>query len=334
MNISRADLAWAVEKGIVSSEQAEALWGAIEQRRAGLSRFDVPNVAYYLGALIVMSAMGWFMTQAWERFGGGGILLISMIYGVCFALAGYTLWRDGTHRIPGGLLVTMAVWMVPLAVYGLERLTGVWPQGYPGAYQGYHFWVKGSWFLMESATILAGLVALRFVPFPFLTFPIAFSFWYMSMDLTPLLFGKTSFSWEDHLWVSLCAGLLMLIVSFVLDRRTKEDFASWGYLFGMLAFWGGLVVLTRSEVSRTLYAAVNFVLMFVSILLQRRVFIVFGAVGVFFYLGHLAYDVFKNSVMFPFALTLLGLGVIYLGVQYQRHHERVEARIRSALLGR
>jgi hypothetical protein len=51
-------------------------------------------VAYYFGALIVMSAMGWFMTLGWERYGGNGIFLISTLYAVLFILAGRTLWYN------------------------------------------------------------------------------------------------------------------------------------------------------------------------------------------------------------------------------------------------
>jgi hypothetical protein len=64
--------------------------------------------------------------------------------------------------------------------------------------------------------------------------------------------------------------------------------------------------------------------MLLSVLLQRRVFIVFGAVGVFGYVGYLAYRVFKDSLLFPFALTLVGLFVIFLGITYQRNRESIE----------
>ena len=43
-------------------------------------------------------------------------------------------------------------------------------------------------------------------------------------------------------------------------------------------------------------------------------FLVFGALGVHLYLGHLAYEVFKNSFFFPFALALLGLSLILFTV--------------------
>lgn len=308
----------AVSEGILSKEQADKLWSVLELRYAERPKFDLPHMAYHFGALIVISAMGWFMTEAWERLGGGGIFIISTIYAVCFVLAGRTLWYKQELKIPGGLLFTMAVCMSPLAIYGLERLTGLWPQGDPGIYRDYHIWIKGSWILMEVGTIIAALVALKFIRFTFLTAPIVFSLWYMSMDLTPLIFRKTEFSWDERLWVSLWFGLGMLVVSYLIDRRTKEDYSFWLYLFGMMAFWGGLSLMeSSSEVNKFFYCLINFAIMILSIILQRRLFIIFGALGVFGYIGHLAHRVFKDSLLFPFVLSFIGIAVIYLGIKYQ-----------------
>jgi hypothetical protein len=236
MYVSKKDFEWAVAQGLLSAEQSESVWNALESRDANRPRFDLAHIMYYFGALVVISAMGCFMTLGWEKFGGGGIMLISAVYALCFVLAGRTLWFKQNLTIPGGLLFTMAVCMTPLVVYGFERMIGLWPQGDPGTYRDFHVWVKGSWFFMEVATIIAALVALRFVRFPFLTFPIAFCLWYMSMDLTPLLCGRPEFTWNERLWVSVCFGLVVLLVSFLVDCRTKDDYAFWGYLFGMLAF--------------------------------------------------------------------------------------------------
>jgi hypothetical protein len=326
MKIARKDLDWAVDQGLLSSEQLKTLWNRLEERNAIRGQFDVAHVAYYFGALIVMSAIGWFMTLGWERYGGNGIFLISTLYAVLFIFAGRTLWFSEKLIVPGGLLFTLAVWMTPLAIYGLERVFGIWPQGDPGTFRDYHIWVKGSWLLMEVGTILAGLIALRFIRFPFLIFPIAFSLWYMSMDLTPLLFGRKEFNWNERLTVSLCFGLVILLVAYLIDRRTEEDYAFWGYLFGLAAFWGGLSLMeSGSELRKFLYCLINIALMFLAVLLERRVFLVFGVFGVFGYLGHLSYNIFKDSMMFPLVLTLLGLLIIYLGVSYQRNRAKIEA---------
>src|SRR4051812_31123156 len=111
MQIEREDLDEAVRQHLVDPQQAEELWAFLDARERAPSngRFNGINVAYYVGALIVIGAMGWLMNLGWESFGGGGILVIAALYAVCFAFAGRTLYAKAETRVPGGLLYTMAV---------------------------------------------------------------------------------------------------------------------------------------------------------------------------------------------------------------------------------
>ncbi len=339
MKVEKEDFDWAVREGIISFDQGECLWQALEKRQVESSlaslaedrrpRFDFANVAYYFGALIVISAMAWFITLAWESFGGAGIFTIALIYSFCFVIAGRTLYFRQRLIVPGGLLFVIAVCMTPLAIYGLQRWTGFWLQGDPGVYQDFHVWIKGSWFLMELGTVIAGLVALRCVRFPFLTAPIAFSLWYMSMDITPLLYGENNFNWHQRLLVSLWFGIACLVVAYLVDLRTKRsrgDYAYWLYLFGLLSFWFGLTLSGGgNEWDRFIYCLINLGLMFLSVVLKRRTFMVFGSIGVFSYISYLAYEVFANSLLFPFALSALGIAIIGVGVFYQRYYQKLES---------
>ena len=83
---------------------------------------------------------------------------------------------------------------------------------------------------------------------------------------------------------------------------------------------------SNSEVSKALYALLNVGLIGLAVKFGRSTFLVFGALGVHLYLGHLAYRVFQDSFFFPFALALLGLSLILLTVWIQR---RVLARANS-----
>ena len=337
MNITQAELRAATAAAGVSDEQTDRIWAALGRHAAadGKPRFDVANVAYYLGALVVIGAMGWFMNKAWDGMGGPGLAAVAACYAVCFVLGGRTLWSQG-YRIPGGLLFTVAVCMVPLATFGIERWTGYWPATDPGSFADFHPYINGSWVIMEAATIVAGLVALRFWRFPFLTAPIAYSLWYMSMDLADLMSGHRLGDWHAREEITMVFGFAMLLLTYGVDLRGgDQDFTFWGYLFGLLAFWGGLSSLdSHSELEKFVYCLINLALIACSLLLRRRAFIVFGALGFFGYLGHLAYRVFEDSILFPFALSLLGIAIIYLGLQYQRRKVLVDAYVRAEVLPR
>jgi hypothetical protein len=76
-----------------------------------------------------------------------------------------------------------------------------------------------------------------------------------------------------------------------------------------------------------LYCLINLGLLGAGVLLRRRTFAVFGGMGVFGYLGYLSDRVFRDSMLFPFALTGLGLAIIAAAVLYQRHRETLEGRV-------
>jgi len=73
-------------------------------------------VAYYLGSLVVIAAMGWLMTLGFQRMGPWAVCLTAVGYAACFVSVGARLCATPDLKIPGGLLYTMAVCMTPLAV--------------------------------------------------------------------------------------------------------------------------------------------------------------------------------------------------------------------------
>jgi ABC-type transport system involved in cytochrome c biogenesis permease component len=100
----------------------------------------------------------------------------------------------------------------------------------------------------------------------------------------------------------------------------------------MLTFWGALTARrSDSEFDKFLYLLLNLGFVGLSALLGRRVFAVCGALGVALYLGHLSARIFKDSLLFPLALTLIGLGVMACGIVWQRHEARIQATLRQRL---
>lgn len=326
MEISKEQFFQAATKVGLSEENKEALWETLEAESSKSS--FISKLLYYFGAMIVISAMTWFMNLGWMAFGGGWLFLISVLYAIVFVLVGSKLWKKEELKIPAGLLITIAVCMVPLAIYGLEFFFGILPDSSTHSYNSFYIMIKSSWIWMEMGTVFAGLLALRFYPFSFLTAPIWFAAWFLSMDVIPLLIGNEG-SFELKAWISLAFGALLLLIAYILDHKDKPEYGFWGYLFGTITFWGslGALCVNKEGITLFIYLLINILMMVASIILNRKVLMIFGALGTFFYFCHLAYDIFEHSILFPFALTFLGLLTIYLGVLYQKNSKWIEKKI-------
>lgn len=330
MQYSVDDLRAASSAGVLTPAQLDSLLAFLGTRPAATQatgpKFDLVHVLWYAGALIVISAMGLFSTLAFSQMGGRALALTALVYAALFAWAGDHLWSVRKLQTPGGLLIAVAVSMAPLAVYGVQDALGLWSKfGKPGEARDFYIWVKGSWMFMEIAAIAAAAIALRFYRFPFIVFIAAFALWFLSMDIVPWITGSQFGNWEVSRKVSIWFGLGIVAVAILVNVRQRSgDFAFWLYLFGVMTFWGAITATSNgTALDKALYCAMNVGFLFLAVFLGRRVFAIFGTIGIAIYLGDLAEKVFKDSLLFPFALSLIGVGIIALGLYYHRHQDAI-----------
>jgi hypothetical protein len=360
-----ADIEAAVERGAIVPSEAHALWASwaspgSDQRvsadelapsagqplQSGVNMSPMPRMAagpafsftntlYYFGGMLAIGAMTLFMTLGWELFGAWGVFALAVGYLVGALLVARNLMVQRL-RTPAGVLATLAVCLVPLAVWALQSGLGFWPEGAHDSYRDYHRFIDWRWLTLELATLAAAVVMLWRFRLPFMVMPVAVTLWYLNMDVAHMLMQKEGFDWEFTRDVSLVFGLATCAIAVWVDLRTRasthplnrQDFAFWLYLFGAIMFWCGLSLRdSDSELNKFLYALINVGLVFLGAAIGRRVFTVLGAIGVASYLGYLSYRVFEDSLLFPFALTLLGLGVVALGIWWQRREAEIHARL-------
>lgn len=347
VTLSRADLDAAQHDGIITGAQANALWQrwsvAVTQASdapaavaLGGPAFSFTNTLYYFGGMVAIGAMSLFMTLGWSAFGPWGLLLISAGYLVaCLKVADHLKGRS--LPIPAGILATLAVVLVPLIVWCAQQGLGLWPPGGLSRYSAYHTHINWRWLTLEFATLAAGVVMMWRYRLPFMVMPIAVTLWYMNMDVAHALWNDVGhWDWKFVRDVSLVFGLATAFIALWVDVRCRratepewrQDYAFWLYLFGTIMFWGGLSLRdSDSELGKFGYCLINLVLVFGGAVIGRRVLTVFGGLGVAIYLGHLSHKVFGNTLWFPFALSLLGLGVVALGIWWQRHEAQINARL-------
>ncbi len=347
MKIDRRHLDDAAERGIISADQSKALWEFLRAEQADVPRFSLNHLLYYFGGLIAIGGISFYVTLGWEMLGGAGIFVITVaVMAGAAALTEYFLVRQKL-AIPAGLMAALIVAAAPLAIYGLQQWMGLWPAtDNTTSYRQYHTLIDLRWIVMEIGTLVVGAIVLWRWRLPFSVMPIALTLWYMSMDLAPLLQSiltkaatnadpaqsaaqqslLSNSYWIIRQWVSVTVGLLMIAVAFSVDlgSRGRRDFGFWLHLAGVAAFWGGLSSMnSSSEIGKLIYFLLNVFMLLLGAAVGRRVYTVFGAFGIAAYLGHLSYKVFANSLLFPLVLVGIGLGVIWLGVLWQRNERAI-----------
>ncbi len=332
MKISRELLTKAVKEKIVTSKQAESLFQFLKDQAHDSPSFNLTNIIYYFGGLIAIGAMTLFMNLGWESFGGWGIFILSILYGI-LGLGFAAVFKKKNLVVPAGIFATFVICLTPLAIYGLQNAMGWWPED-SSVYREYHYFIKWNWVFMELGTLAVGIILAWIYKYPFMVMPIAVTLWYMSMDIAAMIGQEEYLNFELRSLVSIYFGLLIVLLAFWVDVRSRntKDYAFWLYIFGVMAFWSGLSCQdSGNELSRFFYFCINLLMIGVGVLLVRKVFVIFGAIGCAFYLGHLAWQVFADSPFFPIALTAIGILIVFIGTLWQKNERRLTQKIQSFL---
>ena len=196
--LTPADIRRAADEGVLPHGDAEAphrlgLRTAFQRDAFAEGRSDpapetrkglnAVTVAYYFGAMLMISACAWFLGDKWEALGSRGVFVTVLVYmwrrarrsgsflrsrGYPWAAASSSRSRSASSRCSSTRSKTCSGSgpRAPRRVCGVlparARLVDSDGAGDDGA---------------------AALVALRYVPFGFLTAPLAHSFWFFSMDV-------------------------------------------------------------------------------------------------------------------------------------------------------
>lgn len=331
----------AVTRGIITDAQATAIGtlrtgdggrpdftqegglitAVLGQRRG----FSAATIAYSVGALTVVAAMGWFLSQRWQWLGGWGVLAVLAVYAALFLTSARVMRREGFHTA-SGLAVLLTVMLAPMLVYAFDDITRWFSvEGGDGAacrYPEFLLWnCRGEELVAELVLVAAALIALRAVRFGLLVAPIA-------MVALRLLFHVNDAIHRGGLghatsgWTWAIGASAMAAAAYAVERQQDgdEDFAFWLHCTAVIAAVGAAVTLTQAyPFYRHLLVPGAFVVFALSLLLRRRPWMLLGVAWSGWYVVWLASDVFRGSPAFPIVLALLGLAMIIATVWVQRN---------------
>ncbi len=339
-------LGLALSRGLITQEQHSALAaladgdGAATLPREMLRGFNWVTVAYALGALLVVFAGGWFLTQRWLSLGPVGVLLVVLAYAAIAAAASRWLERREFHEA-AGMAAMVAIALIPVAVWALESLTGWWPADAWGQpYYVYYPPAESSrWLVAELATILAALFVLRRRTWSAVVFPLAVALFALVMHL-PRSFDVTLTPVLER-WVQMTGALIVCAIANTTDRLVPRHgapghgdvaFPLWvtglaALAIAILAMWPTAGALRHGLPVLALGAAAA------ALVMGRRTHLVFAAFAFCMYLFYLAGEVFRSTAAFPIVLAVVGGGVLALTVWLQRRFPHLTARLAAKRTG-
>ncbi len=287
-------------------------------------RFDLVHVLYYAGALLVIGALGLLADAAFEQFGGWALTAIALVYGAGFLWLGRFLWNDPETRAPGGLCVAVAVATAPVALYGVLVAVGFAP-AQPALTR----------IAMETAAIVAAALAMRRFAFSFILLIAGLAVWMLAMDVAVLVaHGPDSdwdMAWDLRRMVTQAVGLVMILAGWAIDLRNVagSDFGFWPHALGSAALWGGATL--AGDPASPAYCALNVALIAFGVFVFRRIYALFGGIGVAIYLGALAFSIIPNTIAFALTLSVIGIAVVLAGLALEWRSARVSAWLNGRL---
>lgn len=357
-SISMSTLEHAVGSGVITPEQLASILalapaasfappevtappgpaadGAAEARRG----LNAVTIAYWVGAIAVLFAFGWFLVDRWRVLGAGAVLVITSIYATIFLVAARVLARHAFARA-SALALLLFVAMVPLVTWSVLSLTGYWdsfpaPRGSPVSGPVASSWDAVRWLPIDLTTLLAALAVWQRQHDSALTMPIAAALWFALVHLAAALFDPELLAGLVP-QLTLVGAALFLSIGYALEQleqrgHEEDDFALWFYVVGLLALFVGVASIWREAPGIVAHATLALAVLLVAaaLYLRRRIFVIFAAAGLVAYLGYLAFDVFRKALGFPVVLATFGTAIILLAVWAQRRYPTLLRRTESA----
>ncbi len=337
----------AVARGLITSAQRTqllALAAAGDDQPRGLTGeflawtrevprgFNAISIAYAIGALVVVFALGWFLADRWAALGPPGVLVVGVVYAGLFALAARLFTREH-FATAHGLALLLLILVVPLVTWAALRTTGVWsgPGEQMCAADASLFWeCRGRAMILAGTALAATLAAMRRLRFGPLMIPGAVSLLIIFTEGT-LHVSRGGDGPSVPGWSFVIVASLLVTIAYEVDRRRgMEDYGLWLHLAAVVSAAAALIGLFDSDHAlRPYLLPTALVMMAASLYLRRVVWLLLGLVALFASLLWLAREVFEEAVAFPVLLGFAGLAVILVTVLVQRQYPRLAERVRG-----
>ena len=324
--------------------QIFAIFGVLLYTGGIFTNYIRPEKSFVLWVLKALSVVGLFSRAL--RTGGSVEVVMGLVCLVAFSYSFLPFADSGIARYTFLLLTTLG--FVGCAA-AFRRPLDLWLFDFPDA----------SWLVSLVASLSVGLYHIRLMKHYFRsTMDLSWRDFLLHMyrfavsvciSVVFIFLRQPAYAWVGGLGVPLVAASLSS-VRFLWHGRHDDRYRLHHKITSLMVLIAGVILSLYVE-SNLLYlvtcvtllifiltqldnwkiggAIFSVLLVLLSVPLQSRFLLVIGVLYIFLYLTHLAYNTFKNSILFSLSLIALGAAIIYMGYLYQTYEVAVQESFES-----
>ena len=268
----------------------------------------ISNILYYIGGAIVFLGICIFVGTNWSNLNDGTKILATLGSSIMIYFAGVLLSRyENLQKIADAFYFISGL-VAPLGIFVTMHVAGMNTDS-----AGSHSVVTG---ILLIVNLLSYYVDRRNV---FFIFNVILGTWLFFSLTTFLIGGRPFTNWDFIKYRWLAAGLTHMILGYSLANTNRKALTPYLYGFGVVEFLTATLCLggwspNQSVFWELLFPGVSFGILFLSVYLKTRSFLIFGTMFLMFYILKITYEYFTSG--FGWALSLIIVGFALIGIGY------------------
>jgi hypothetical protein len=301
--------AWAAMR-LITRDELNAAFDAgaqLEPDTAELRQPGLTHILSYVGGAIVFLGISVLIWQHWTALSDATKILSTLGSGIAAYLTGVLLSRMERFEITGVAFHFIAALVSPLGLYVTLDVAGLDANSH-----GIQSLIAG---ILLTTYLLSYVIARKPL---FTLFSIMFGTWLFFSFTSHLVGTSPAFGWEFDAYRVLCIGLVYGLLGYGFADTGQRALTGSLYAFGAFFFLGAALALGdwkphQNQLWELAFPGLVFGVIFLSVHLHSKSFLTFGSIYLMAYLLKITAEYFAESLGWPLALVLTGLGLIAIG---------------------
>lgn len=310
----------SIKAGTFTKEELLAVYEKAIQTDTGetmLRQSKISNVLYFIGGTIVFLGICIFVGSNWSSLSDLTKILATLgssvaVYAMAALLSRYENFDKVAEALyfisglvaPWGIMTTMHVAKVDTGAVSTHTIIA-----------GILFTVYLLSYFMDRRNV-------------FFIFSTIFGTWLFFCLTTLMVNGRPFEDWDFIKYRWLAAGLTHMILGYALVNTDRKVMTPWLYGVGVVEFLTAAICLggpapSHNPIWEILFPGFVFGILFLSVYLRSRAFLVFGTIYLMAYILKITDEYFRSGfgwalslIFMGFALIAIGYGAFYLNKKY------------------